>query len=155
MLDKFIILSQVKYSTWELKPQFVFVIFERTRNIYLLIMTSTRFFCINSRSLKIPFLVNFVLLVKKRKIANTQWKKKMPQNVHALNSLILNTWSVFALISTRSFRSTSSFQLMQLATLQLHSHKKKYISTYTQFVSFFKQNLSKLLLNQFPEQESW
>ena len=67
MLDKFIILSQVKNSTWELKPQFVFVIFERTRNIYLLIMSSTRFFCINSRSLKIPFLVNFVLLVKKEK----------------------------------------------------------------------------------------
>ena len=37
---------------------------------------------------------------------------------------------------------------MQLATLQLHAHKKKYIS-------FFKQNLSKLFFNQFPEQESW
>lgn len=35
MLDKFIILSQVKNSTWELKPQFVFVIFERTRNIFI------------------------------------------------------------------------------------------------------------------------
>ena len=44
---------------------------------------------------------------------------------------------------------------MQLATLQLYVHKKKYISTYTQFVSFFKQNLSKLFFNQFPEQESW
>ena len=62
MLDKFIILSQGKNFTWELKPQFIFVDFERTRNIYLWIMSSTTFLCINSRSLKIPFLVNFVLL---------------------------------------------------------------------------------------------
>ena len=116
MLDKFIILSQVKNSTWELKPPFVFVIFERTRNIYLLIMSSTTFLCINSRSLKIPFLVNFVLLVKKEK-SPIRNEKKMPQNVHALNSLILNTWSVFALISTRFFRSTSSLHCLWKAPL--------------------------------------
>ena len=88
MLDKFIILSQVKNFTWELKQQFIFVNFERTWNIYLWIMSSTTFLCINSRSLKIPFPVNFVLLVKKRKIANTGWTKKK-KKCHKMLALIV------------------------------------------------------------------